>query len=84
MPFSTNTVAQGRLIQVEVDLLAGEYEGTGPRHRTQKFDDVLARKVRGADLAFESFTEVELQGELPEGGKDQALGQLLQNLAFFS
>jgi hypothetical protein len=65
-------VAQGRLIQVEVDLLAGEYEGTGPRHRTQKFDDVLARKARGADLAFESFTEVELQGELPEGGKDQA------------
>ena len=64
--------ADGRQIQVEVDLLAGEYAGTGPRHRTQKFDDVLARKARGSDLAFELFTEVELQGELPGGGKDQA------------
>ena len=70
--YRTVPVAEGRQIQVEVDILAGEYEGTGPRHRTQKFDDVLARKARGADLAFESFTEVELQGELPGGGKDQA------------
>ncbi len=58
-------------VEVQVDLLAGEYEGTGRSHRTQKFEDARARKARGCDLAFELFSEVTIQGMLPGGGEDQ-------------
>jgi len=57
-------------IQVEVDLLAGEYGGTGKGHRTQKVQDVRPRKARGCDLAFDLYREIEVEGELPGGGKD--------------
>lgn len=57
-------------IMVEIDLLAGEYEGTGKSHRTQKMQDVRARKARGCDLAFDLFIEVPIVGELPGGGRD--------------
>lgn len=59
-------------INVEVDLMAGEYGGTGKGHRTQKVQDVRARKARGCDLAFDTSITVTLEGELPDGGKDKA------------
>jgi hypothetical protein len=55
-------------ITVQVDLLSGEYGGTGKSHRTQKIQDIKARKARGSDLAFKSNKEVEIEAELPEGG----------------
>lgn len=58
-------------IIVEVDLMAGEYGGTGKGHRTQKIQDARARKARGCDLAFESSITVTLEGELPDGGRDK-------------
>ena len=58
-------------INVEVDLMAGEYGGTGKGHRTQVVQDVRARKARGCDLAFQSAITVTLEGELPEGEKDK-------------
>ena len=60
-------------IIVQVDFLAGEYAGTGKGHRTQEFEDMRARKARGCDLVFEMNVEVEFQGTLPGGGKDQAV-----------
>lgn len=59
----------GEIVQVEVDFLAGEYGGTGKSHRTQRFDDVMPRKARGCDLAFDDYIELELSGELPGGGR---------------
>ena len=57
---------------VRVDLLAGEYGGTGKKHRTQKINALRARKARGCDLAFEiPPTEVEIEGNLPGGAKDK-------------
>lgn len=58
-------------IKVEVDLMAGEYGGTGEKHRTQKVQDIRARKARGCDLVFESSVTVTLEGALPEGGHDK-------------
>ena len=58
-------------IDIEVDLMAGEYGGTGKGHRTQKIQDIHARKARGCDLAFDSTITVTLEGELPDGGKDK-------------
>jgi hypothetical protein len=69
--FFRKVKAEGaELITVEVDLMAGEYGGSGKAHRTQKVQDVRARKARGCDLAFDSSITVTLEGELPEGGKD--------------
>lgn len=58
-------------IDVEVDLMAGEYGGTGKTRRTQIVQDVRARKARGCDLAFDASVTVSLEGELPDGGKDR-------------
>lgn len=60
----------GHQVVVQVDLLAGEYGGTGTSRRTQKVQDVRPRKARGCDLAFELNTEVCIEGELPGGGRD--------------
>lgn len=60
----------GRPLEIEVDLLAGEYEGTTKKHRTQEVQDVRARKARGCDLAFESAREIPVQGLLPDGARD--------------
>jgi hypothetical protein len=55
-------------VTVEVDLLAGEYGGTGRSHRTQQVQDVRARKARGCDLVFENNEILTIEGELPGGG----------------
>jgi hypothetical protein len=60
----------GEPIMVEVNFLAGEYAGTGKSHRTQRFQDLKARKARGCDLAFERFQIVAVEAEHPGGGKD--------------
>jgi hypothetical protein len=67
--FRTVTMA-GRDIEVEVDFLAGEYEGTGKGHRTQPVQDMRARKARGCELAFELSKEITVTGALPGGGQD--------------
>ncbi|MFH1080802.1 MAG: hypothetical protein V1766_11205 [Pseudomonadota bacterium] len=55
-------------IKVQVDLLSGEYEGTGKKHRTQAVQGIKVRKARGCDLAFDMVDEVSLEGEIPGGG----------------
>lgn len=52
---------------VEVNLLAGEYEGTSKSHRHQKIQGIRARKVRGCDLVFEMPKEIKIEGRLPNG-----------------
>jgi hypothetical protein len=58
--------------KVQVDLLSGEYEGTGRSHRHQRVQEMRARKVRGCDLAFDDPVEVTIEGILPGGAKDSA------------
>lgn len=69
--FFRRVKTRGHEIKVEVDFLAGQYEGTGKSHRTQKVQDIHLRKTRGADLAFDAPIEVLVEGELPDGGKDR-------------
>jgi len=57
-------------VKVQVDLLAGEYEGTSKGHRHQKVQGVQARKARGCDLAFEMSAEIRIEGTLPGGAHD--------------
>ena len=63
-------VRDGNSVSVQVDLLSGEYGGTGKDHRTQAVQDVRPRKARGADLAFNEPVRVTITGELPDGAKD--------------
>jgi hypothetical protein len=55
-------------ITVEVDLLAGEYGGTGRSRRTQVVQDARARKTRACDLVFENNNVIKIEGDLPGGG----------------
>jgi hypothetical protein len=68
--FSKSVEVEGRTVQVEVNLLAGEYQGSGKSHRTQRIQDVRARKARGCELAFEGVEEITLSGSIPGGAKD--------------
>lgn len=68
----------GEMVEVKIDLLAGEYGGTGRSHRTQEVQDVRMRKTRGGDLLFEStyprrFENVMVEAALPGGGHDRVL-----------
>lgn len=69
--FRTVTI-EGTPVEVEVDFLAGEYQGTGKSHRTQRIQDLNVRKTRGCELAFELQDERVVVGELPGGGRDSA------------
>ncbi|MHB8836851.1 MAG: nucleotidyl transferase AbiEii/AbiGii toxin family protein [Candidatus Methylomirabilia bacterium] len=68
--FERSVPVSDREIVVEIDLLAGEYGGTGRGHRHQRVQDLRVRKARGVDLALDMTVEIELHGELPEGGRD--------------
>lgn len=58
-------------VTVQIDLLAGEYGGTGRGRRHQKVQDARARKARGCALVFDGYTEVELKGKLPSGAENK-------------
>jgi hypothetical protein len=64
---------EGTEVSVQVDLLSGEYEGTGKSHRHQRVQELCARKVRGCDLAFNDPIELTIEGNLPGGAKDSAV-----------
>lgn len=70
-------------ITVEVDLLAGEYEGTGKGRRHQSVQGIKARKARGCDLAFEMIKEISIEGELPGGGLDRVIIRVAAIVPFF-
>ena len=70
-------------INVEVNLLAGEYEGTSKSHRHQKIQGVRARKVRGCDLVFEMPKEIRIEGTLPNGAHDTVTVRVSSIVPFF-
>lgn len=48
--FYRTVVVEGREIKVEVDLLAGQYDGTGRSRRHQRIQDVMPRRRAAAIL----------------------------------
>lgn len=80
--FHRTVSLRGNVIKVELDFLAGEYEGTGAKHRTQPVQEGRARKARGCDAAFDLFVETIIEGRLPEGGRDQARVRVSSVVAF--
>ena len=60
-------IEPGKKATVQIDLLAGEYGGTGKNRRHQKVQDAQARKARGCDLIFNAPLKVKIKGTLPNG-----------------
>ena len=73
---------EGEATRVQVDFLSGEYAGTGKSHRHQKIQDLLVRKVRGCDLAFDLAQEVTVSGDLPGGGLDTVIVRVASLVPF--
>ncbi|TFH06539.1 MAG: hypothetical protein E4H08_10870 [Candidatus Atribacteria bacterium] len=70
-------------IMVQVDLMSGEYEGTGKNRRHQQVqEEAKLRKARGCDIAFVDPELVLLEGELPDGSKDSVRIQVASIGAF--
>ena len=67
----TVTDDAGREVQVFVDLLAGEYGGTGHSHRSQPVQDLRVHKARGCDLVFNSTLPVTVRGKMPNGATNE-------------
>jgi hypothetical protein len=65
-------IESGKKITVQIDLLAGEYGGTGKNHRHQDVQDAKARKARGCDLVFDAPLKVKIKGKLPNGATNEA------------
>ncbi|MDY6990635.1 MAG: nucleotidyl transferase AbiEii/AbiGii toxin family protein [Thermodesulfobacteriota bacterium] len=80
--FHKEVFVGGTPVTVEVDLLAGEYEGAGKGHRHQRIQGGLARKARGCDLAFQDPVVVLVEGQLPGGARDSVKVQVASMVAF--
>jgi hypothetical protein len=80
--YSRDIVIEGQPIKIKVDFLAGEYGGTGDKHRTQQIQDLKPRKARACDLAFIQTITVQITGELPNGAIDQAIVQVASIVPF--
>jgi len=74
----------GREQTIKVDLLSGEYGGAGKGHRTQRIQDVRARKARGCDLAFDLFEERTITGLRPDGARDSVRVRISSIVAFLA
>jgi hypothetical protein len=61
----------GTPIDIEIDLLSGEYGRTKKSHRTQTIQDVKARKARGCDLAFCMNSSITVEATMPDGAKNE-------------
>jgi len=61
----------GSTYSIEVDLLSGEYGGASKSHRTQRIQDINARKARGCDLAFEHNITLSVKSIMPDGVENE-------------
>lgn len=80
--FHRTVKIEGVEVSVQVDLLSGEYEGTGKSHRHQKIQEIRTRKVRGCDLAFNNPIELTIEGNLPGGAKDSVVLKVASMVSF--
>jgi len=73
-PFIFNRIIESNnktQYKIEIDLPSGEYGGTGRSHRTQKIQDIHARKSRGCDLVFQYNFTYSLKKEMPDGSVNE-------------
>ena len=74
----------GRMISVEVDLLASEHGGTTEGHRTQTVQDVRARKALGCNLVFGHSEQVRVSASLPGGSEESVVAHVAGMVPFLT
>ena len=81
--YRTIAKKDGGEIIVQVDLLAGEYGGTGKSHRTQVIQqDGKARKARGCDLVFGHNRLLRVTGNMPNGSQNEVTIKIADIIPF--
>lgn len=80
--YRTIPTENGRNITVEVDLLTGEYGGTGKSHRTQSIQDIRARKTRGCDLVFKQNCLLKISANMPDGALNEVTVKIATIIPF--
>jgi len=80
--YRTIPTENGRNISVEVDLLTGEYGGTGKSHRTQSIQDIRARKARGCDLVFKQNCLSKISANMPDGALNEVTVKIATVIPF--
>jgi hypothetical protein len=71
-------------ITIQVDLLTGEYGGTGKTHRTQIIQDIKVRKARGCDIAFNHFKKIEISAKMPDGANNKVIIKITDVIPFLT
>jgi hypothetical protein len=69
--FEREVKTEAGIYTIEVDFLSGEYGGTTKSHRTQKVQDIRARKTRGCELAFEYNVPVKIKNRMLDGAVNE-------------
>ena len=72
----------GLVYSIEIDLLSGEYGGTSKSHRTQKVQEINARKARGCDLAFEHNITLPVKSIMPDGAENEVVIKVASIIPF--
>lgn len=80
--FRRRVMIEEQEIEVDVDFLAGEYGGSGRSHRTQRVQDIRARKARGCELALRYYTRLKVDGTMPDGTANSIEVQLSEVVPF--
>jgi len=66
---------------VKVDLIGGQYQG-GEKARTIQVDELQLSALRGLDLAFEVYRQMEISGVMPDGVQNTVRARIVQPEAF--
>jgi len=74
----------GTSVEIQVELLAGQYGGSGKGPRTQKVQGIRAMKMRGCDLAFLMCQAIQINGVMPSGALDSSSIYVPTMTAFLS
>lgn len=73
---------QGAKELVKLDLITGEYSDGTASNAPARLQEVLLGKLRGTDLAFEVFEEIDVTGEMPDGGQNTVRLRIVRIEAF--
>ena len=67
---------------VKLDLITGEYVDDAASGVPARLQEILLGKLRGTDLAFEVFEEIDVTGEMPDGGQNTVRLRIVRIEAF--
>jgi hypothetical protein len=80
--FVRDVEEMGQTITVKLDLVTGEHEGPASERSHEHIHGMSVSKLRGMDLALDHSVEVEVSGELPDGGEKRLTARVAAIPAF--